>query len=179
MEASHAPMKAGAGLRGKQYTNTGDCAPSRSMSYSWAMLRRSSPSLASTVLMRFPLWSLKWTLMLRRANEHGHEQGGVTGRRTQYQALDGLCQSDERLKRQEVRRKRRGKRRGKSKEKRRDERGDESKGEREREREKRLASKSCLSLSYSAAAAQPPSLCGGGGSSSVCVDPSTPRQEYV
>ena len=42
-----------------------DHAPSRSISYSWAMARISSPSLASTVFSKFPLESLKWTLMLR------------------------------------------------------------------------------------------------------------------
>lgn len=41
-------------------------APSRSMSYSCAILRMSSPSLASTVLSRLPLESLKWTLILGR-----------------------------------------------------------------------------------------------------------------
>ncbi len=38
--------------------------PSRSMSCSCAMLRMSSPSLASTVFSRLPFESLKWTLIL-------------------------------------------------------------------------------------------------------------------
>ena len=46
--------------------NEGRDAPSRSMSYSCAILRMSSPSLASTVLSRLPLESLKWTLILGR-----------------------------------------------------------------------------------------------------------------
>jgi hypothetical protein len=38
--------------------------PSRSISYSWATDKMSSPSLASTVLMSFPLESLKVSLIL-------------------------------------------------------------------------------------------------------------------
>ena len=38
--------------------------PSRSMSHSCARERMSSPSLASIVLMGFPLWSLKWRVIL-------------------------------------------------------------------------------------------------------------------
>ena len=47
------------------------------MSYSCAMLRMSSPSLASTVLMRFPFESLKWTLMLAGVSKGAQRQGGM------------------------------------------------------------------------------------------------------
>lgn len=43
--------------------------PSRSMSYSCAMANMSSPSLASTVLIRLPSESLKSTFMLRIESE--------------------------------------------------------------------------------------------------------------
>ena len=67
IEPSHAPgaEQGGRGLRmskkqkGPKGEDRETRVPSRSMSHSCARDRMSSPSLASIVLMGFPLWSLK------------------------------------------------------------------------------------------------------------------------